>query len=250
MKKILLSAAFLAATITGVNAQATLTLENQTYNGASFGGPIDFSTIEDLPSDILESVTVDLELTASTLETYANDFTIIITENNSLSSPGELFVQLGGFSNFGATNKYDWTTGDSEDVGTVLAETFTFPSDIDISDKYVWIGNGYANANPPTNSGSWSGTVTFNFVDTASTGDFASSAFSIYPNPAKDIINVANSVDAIENVTITDMNGRVVKQVAMGVNEGQINISDLNAGVYFVNINSNEGSLTTKIVKQ
>lgn len=74
--------------------------------------------------------------------------------------------------------------------------------------------------------------------------------FSIYPNPAKDVINVANSADAIENVTITDMNGRVVKQVVLGVNEGQINISDLSQGVYILNATSNGKSVTEKIVKQ
>ncbi len=72
----------------------------------------------------------------------------------------------------------------------------------------------------------------------------------IYPNPAKDVINVANSADTIENVTITDMNGRVVKQVVLGVNEGQINISDLSQGVYILNATSNGKTVTEKIVKQ
>lgn len=89
-----------------------------------------------------------------------------------------------------------------------------------------------------------------NDEDDASTGNFASSTFSVYPNPAKDVINVANSADTIENVTITDMNGRVVKQVALGVNEGQINISDLSQGVYILNATSNGKSVTEKIVKQ
>src|SRR5690606_20786477 len=86
--------------------------------------------------------------------------------------------------------------------------------------------------------------------DGASTGDFVSSTFSVYPNPAKDVINVANSVDAIENVTITDMNGRVVKQVVLGANEGQINIADLSQGVYILNATSNGKSVIEKIVKK
>lgn len=84
---------------------------------------------------------------------------------------------------------------------------------------------------------------------TASAEDFVTSTFSIYPNPVKDILNISNSIGAeINSLTIVDINGRTVKQINSNIS--QINISDLNAGVYFVNINSNEGSLTTKIVKQ
>lgn len=74
-------------------------------------------------------------------------------------------------------------------------------------------------------------------------------SFSVYPNPAKDVLNISNSIGAeLLSVTVTDLNGRTVKQINSSVE--QINISDLNAGVYFVNINSTEGSLTKKIVKK
>lgn len=84
-------------------------------------------------------------------------------------------------------------------------------------------------------------------VDSALAG-----SFSVYPNPATDVLNISNSINAeINAITITDLNGRTVKQItANGSVDSQINISDLNAGVYFVNINSNEGSLTKKIIKK
>ena len=83
----------------------------------------------------------------------------------------------------------------------------------------------------------------------ASVGDINTTKFSIYPNPANDVINVSYA-DAIENVTITDMNGRIVKQVVLGVNEAQINISDLSQGVYILNASANGKSITEKIVKK
>ena len=84
---------------------------------------------------------------------------------------------------------------------------------------------------------------------TASVDSHLASSFSVYPNPAKDVLNISNSIGAeINAVIVTDINGRTVKQANSNVS--QINISDLNAGVYFVNINSNEGSLTKKVVKQ
>ncbi len=85
--------------------------------------------------------------------------------------------------------------------------------------------------------------------ETASVDSHLASSFSVYPNPVKDVLNISNSINAeINSVIVTDINGRTVKQANSNVS--QINISDLNAGVYFVNINSNEGSLTKKVVKQ
>ncbi len=88
------------------------------------------------------------------------------------------------------------------------------------------------------------------FVDpSASVGSEIANSFSVYPNPANDVLNIANTIGAeLISVTVTDLNGRTVKQFNSSVE--QINISDLNAGVYFVNINSTEGSLTKKIVKK
>jgi len=76
------------------------------------------------------------------------------------------------------------------------------------------------------------------------------SSFSIYPNPATDVISVSNGVDTIENITITDINGRVVKEVTFGVDQPQINISDLAQGVYILNATSNGKTITEKIVKK
>lgn len=75
------------------------------------------------------------------------------------------------------------------------------------------------------------------------------SQLHIYPNPSSEIINIS-STNIIDNVTITDLNGRTVKQVTAGVNEAQINISDLAQGVYILNASSNGKSFTQKIVKQ
>lgn len=100
------------------------------------------------------------------------------------------------------------------------------------------VANGIGNGFPA---------ITYNGL--ASVNDHLTSTFSIYPNPANDVINVSYT-DAIDGVTITDLNGRVVKQVALGVNEAQINIADLSQGVYILKANSNGKSITEKIVKK
>lgn len=86
---------------------------------------------------------------------------------------------------------------------------------------------------------------------TLSTSDFTSSKFSVYPNPANNVVSITNSANIqISKVAITDINGRTVKSLTLnGVTESQINISDLNAGVYFMNIDTNEGTATKKMIK-
>ena len=75
--------------------------------------------------------------------------------------------------------------------------------------------------------------------------------FSMYPNPATSVLNIStkNGI-ALENVQILDINGRVVNQTNTTASENvQINISNLNSGVYFVKIQSELGVGTSKFIK-
>lgn len=82
-----------------------------------------------------------------------------------------------------------------------------------------------------------------------SSDDFESSLFDIYPNPTSSILNISNNNNFnIKNISITDINGRVVKNQEGSLT--QINVSDLNAGVYFVTVDAEEGKTTKKFIKQ
>jgi len=81
------------------------------------------------------------------------------------------------------------------------------------------------------------------------TESFFTQNFAVSPNPASEVINISKvSSIAITSTQITDINGRVVKTINNEVS--QINVSDLNAGVYFLKINTAQGSGTTKIIKK
>ncbi len=73
--------------------------------------------------------------------------------------------------------------------------------------------------------------------------------FLVHPNPTKEFINIS-ATNLIDVVIITDLNGRVVKQIKPEGIEVQVNISDLEQGVYILNATSNGKSFTQKIVKQ
>jgi hypothetical protein len=78
-----------------------------------------------------------------------------------------------------------------------------------------------------------------------------SSKFSVYPNPANNVINITNADNMLVNgVTVTDLNGRTVKNVSFeGVASAQVNVSDLASGMYILNVTSDKGTATKKFVK-
>jgi hypothetical protein len=91
---------------------------------------------------------------------------------------------------------------------------------------------------------------TFSVASNLSNDNFITFDFSVYPNPANDVVNISNSTSAIiSNVEMTDLNGRVVKNITLNATEGQINISDLSTGVYMMNVSSDQGTSTKKIIK-
>lgn len=67
----------------------------------------------------------------------------------------------------------------------------------------------------------------------------------IYPNPARDFINIKN---AKGSYLITDLLGKVVKQIIINSTVQEINIQELNKGIYF--LISNEDNSRYKFIKQ
>lgn len=76
-----------------------------------------------------------------------------------------------------------------------------------------------------------------------------SNVINVYPNPATTVLNISNENNLeITAMSVTDINGRVVRN--QKGSDTQIDVQDLNAGVYFLTIESTEGMTTKKFVKQ
>lgn len=80
--------------------------------------------------------------------------------------------------------------------------------------------------------------------------EIGSNAFSVYPNPAASTINISNANTTIQSVSLTDINGRTVKLASFdNLKNVEMNIADLSAGMYLINIQSADGEAVKKIVK-
>lgn len=75
--------------------------------------------------------------------------------------------------------------------------------------------------------------------------EMSENSFLIYPNPANDVINIELG-DRKTDVEIFNCLGQVVRRLAGISGTVQVNVSDLNDGMYFVNINNK----VEKVVKR
>ena len=70
-----------------------------------------------------------------------------------------------------------------------------------------------------------------------------------YPNPIKNNTLRFNNVEDTE-IRIYDVLGKLVKIEQLKTNNASINISNLNKGIYLVNISGSYGSSTKKLIRQ
>lgn len=73
--------------------------------------------------------------------------------------------------------------------------------------------------------------------------NFKSRQISLYPNPAKNILNISAEFEPGAAYSITDMSGRIIKT---GITENTIDVSALSSGMYNISING----INSKFIKE
>ena len=76
--------------------------------------------------------------------------------------------------------------------------------------------------------------------------DVNETSYNVYPNPVKDVLTVTG--EDMKQVTVYNALGQLVKSINCNDNTVQINVNDLQNGMYFVNVISNNGTITTSKV--
>jgi hypothetical protein len=257
MKKLLLSAALFAVTLSASFAQITLpAFQTPSMTGGApipvFQGMAGSMSVQGsaIPkvTGTFNSAAVNATLTASTLETYANDLTILVTTNPTPAAAADVLLQIGGFSNF-STNKIAWgcePACDSETIGTLVSGNVNFTGlDFTNSTYVIWLVNGWANGqngNPSTNTGEWSVTsMTFGGIALGNVSIESNAPVSsvAYPNPASDVLNIAVEGEEVVSVAVIAMDGKVVSTT-----EGSTAlVADLTAGMYIYEARTASGAV-------
>jgi hypothetical protein len=140
---------------------------------------------------------------------------------------------------------FDYNAGDTSCsfyIAPLKAGEITL--NIAISDN----GSNYTNTGDDDSYQKMVKIVVIDDINTIYDTDF-SKTVNVYPNPAKDILNIDVTNNKISTIQICDLTGKNVlrkKSLTKGANE--INVSTLETGVYILRIKSIDGIYTEKIM--
>jgi hypothetical protein len=91
------------------------------------------------------------------------------------------------------------------------------------------------------------GTVTVNLTSSVTpTADFA---LTVFPNPAKEQLNIRTENAQIETVSMFNINGQLVKQMNnVNANLQNISVAELPQGVYMLQVRTDKGVENRRVV--
>ena len=153
MKTFIASGIAAAALVSAASADVTFSFTNQTWTGFNFTEAYTAGSL----GGTLTGVSVNATLNASVANTYADDLCVYM-DAAPLSTGG--LLQVGGFSNLSATQRYSWANGGASAPGTTVSGTVNLTTAINMAanpTQSIWIGNGYGAGGT---SGTWTGTIT------------------------------------------------------------------------------------------
>jgi len=91
--------------------------------------------------------------------------------------------------------------------------------------------------------------IYFYKASTASVDNNALLGFSMYPNPANNVLNIS-AKETIKNADIFNVLGKKVMSVNINKANGSIDVSNLSSGIYLIKYNVNDKVGTAKFIKQ
>ncbi len=101
-----------------------------------------------------------------------------------------------------------------------------------------------------TDAGNNSSTCIFDIVvnEYSNIINSTSNNFKIYPNPTKGMVKLKNINSNIENLTISDITGKVILTNINIKNDDMIDLNSLDSGIYILTIQTEKENITTKII--
>jgi len=90
--------------------------------------------------------------------------------------------------------------------------------------------------------------VALNLAGQNSVNNVVDFTTNIYPNPAKNNINIENSNFVISNIELYNITGQLVKTENVNSMSINMNISDLKTGIYILELHTNETSIRRKLI--
>jgi hypothetical protein len=249
MKKLLLVISLVSVALTNANAQSCTPGANyadstygawpdtiQNFPGAAAG--VAYST--DLNFKVPATVTAGLDPTGVFVGSPIQEFTV--------TSVTGLPVGFDYACNISSCNYAGGANGCANLYGTTATEG-TYDIVINI-DAVVLITVPIVGQTPVTQSTSFTGYKII--VGTAGLIEAVINPITVHPNPANDVVTIEglNKQMNITSVAITNMEGKVVRNIDVTSPTMNVNLNGFDNGVYFVVVNHAGGTETIKFIKQ
>ena len=136
---------------------------------------------------------------------------------------------------------------------TQIGTTLTINNGNNILSQYLPVGQYYLEIYGNPTSSSYQTPYAFGFTSTLSNPDFTSdNSLKIYPNPTSSKVSFDNSISNFEKVSIANSLGQEVSKSSFNtfINNQEVDISQLPAGVYMLKLSNQNGTKTVKIIKE
>lgn len=158
---------------------------------------------------------------------YAANDTILINQTNTLNASA-----TGGTENY----TYSWSPATNLNDATAQNPLFT-PTEAGDFTYTVTVSDGNETV---------TASVSFTVIDNTDVNEIAAQNVKVYPNPASSVINI-EGIDNYNNLDVKFVNihGQIVKEVS---NALEINVSDVESGIYFIKIDCDGQQYLQKIV--
>ena len=152
------------------------------------------------------------------------------------------FVQYSStvdFTNLStAASSYLWDFGDGN-------------TSTDINPTHIYGNNGYYNIQLIAYNNCGNDTIIDALDVFVNINENEINNINIYPNPANTFVIVESNKFKVKSYSIVDITGKMVKQSAIKqTNNLTIDISDLDNGIYFLNIKTSEFNINKRLIKQ
>jgi hypothetical protein len=139
----------------------------------------------------------------------------------------------------------------------ILESAYTFPSDMKIrfmcdasgNSDDVFIDNIRISAATQTDPDTYLVVVPSDNLNFVSIEESEFAEYSIYPNPANSFVTISAEVENAE-ILIYNIYGKLVLETEMNNTQLMIDIEGLESGMYIINIISQEGTYTEKLIKR
>lgn len=178
--------------------------------------------------------------TAPVVDLAFADSTIVINTTVNLSAT----VTDDGYPNPPASLTYSWSvkTGDASKV--TISSSDQLSTDVTISATGTYVLEFSANDGEAVTSKD----VTLTVTNGTGISNVMAPSMKLYPNPASTQVNLEmTGLDRETTVRIIDMTGKLVYTTDTYESTLQIDVSDFNAGFYFVSISSGEKYVIEKL---